>query len=211
MLRLIAAFLILFCLVSCGDSGSDKDSGNLTDDNNNSSSEENCDNIPKSQGLSEPCCMKYGIDACGAGLFCEKFDGRTLATCYPEKSRGDMTECREDKHCLSGVCNKELSKCKSLPGMECEKAIGCIALDEPYLCEYYSKKCESITGYAGDVCRSDDDCDSGECSETLLLCKAEMLENCNWNGIESNEHCIAGLQCMLENGGNSICLPIKFN
>src|SRR5690242_15443328 len=46
-----------------------------------------------SQGLSGPCCPELGIDACGANLFCAAFDGREQATCYPERSRMDGTEC----------------------------------------------------------------------------------------------------------------------
>ena len=41
---------------------------------------------PAAQGLSQPCCLSWGADACGAGLFCGAFDGRTVTTCYPERS-----------------------------------------------------------------------------------------------------------------------------
>ena len=80
---------------------------------------------PRTQTLSQPCCTEYGVDACGASLFCAAFDGRTQATCYLEKSRADAAECAADVHCLSGACNPELQRCRSLPGQACTREIGC--------------------------------------------------------------------------------------
>lgn len=75
--------------------------------------------FPVSQGLSEPCCRQHGIDACGAGLFCEAFDGRTQTTCYAEGSRGDGQECRDDLHCSGGRCPPSTMRCGPGPGDRC--------------------------------------------------------------------------------------------
>ena len=53
---------------------------------------------PPSQGLSQPCCLSHGADACGAGLFCAAFDGRKIPTCYTENSRADRATCFQDNH-----------------------------------------------------------------------------------------------------------------
>ena len=84
-----------------------------------------CVGIGKSQGASEACCLSYGVDACGAGLFCAAFDGRTQPTCYPERSRADLASCNADVQCTSGSCNTSAGKCRSLPSMPCEVEVGC--------------------------------------------------------------------------------------
>ncbi|APR86013.1 Hypothetical protein A7982_11362 [Minicystis rosea] len=60
--------------------------------------------LPRSQQASEPCDMDYGVDACGAGLFCAAFDGREIATCYQERSRGPGQECIVAENCANGRC-----------------------------------------------------------------------------------------------------------
>jgi hypothetical protein len=60
---------------------------------------------PASQALSQACCTERGADACGAGLFCAAFDGRTQATCYAEGSRADGQTCTADIQCSGNSCN----------------------------------------------------------------------------------------------------------
>ena len=82
-----------------------------------------------SQASSQPCCLDWGADACGAGLFCAAFDGRTQPTCYPDHSRLGAAECSADTQCLSNACD-ETHVCKGVPGGKCDPAIGCgTALD----------------------------------------------------------------------------------
>jgi hypothetical protein len=78
---------------------------------------------PVSQPLSAPCCPDRGADACGAGLFCAAFDGRTQPTCYPEHSRFDAQSCTADVQCLttsacdsSGVCKGKADGGCTTPG-----------------------------------------------------------------------------------------------
>lgn len=80
---------------------------------------------PKSQQASQPCCPEHGIDACGALLVCGALDGRTQPTCYPERSRADMTECSHDLLCVSGSCNLEKRRCFSDYFNPCDPEIGC--------------------------------------------------------------------------------------
>jgi hypothetical protein len=61
--------------------------------------------FPASQALSGPCCTERGADACGAGLFCAAFDGRTQPTCYPEHSRAEGQTCTEDIQCAGNTCD----------------------------------------------------------------------------------------------------------
>src|SRR5262245_16402672 len=85
---------------------------------------EPCD-LPRTQGPSQPCCTKYGIDACGASLFCAALDGRATATCYLEHSRLDSEECGEDRQCASRSCNPAQRKCRALPMTKCSAEVGC--------------------------------------------------------------------------------------
>ncbi len=61
--------------------------------------------LPRAQAPSQACCLEYGVDACGAGLFCGAFDGRTVPTCYVERSRADGASCTQDIQCVSNSCN----------------------------------------------------------------------------------------------------------
>ena len=67
--------------------------------------EQDCDAIAMTQGPSQPCCIAYGIDACGPNLFCAAFDGRSQPACYVDRSRLDGESCGADKHCLGASCN----------------------------------------------------------------------------------------------------------
>lgn len=118
--------------------------------------------VPAIQGASEPCCLAYGIDACGAGLFCAAFDGRTEPTCYVERSQMDGSECTEDRQCASGSCNGEARACRSIPTTSCEPTIGCAPLDgATYVC--VDGRCARTDGGAGDPCASAGDCTTGYC------------------------------------------------
>jgi hypothetical protein len=123
----------------------------------------NCTGISKSQGLSQPCCQEFGIDACGAGLFCAAFDGRTQATCYPEHSRMALTQCDEDRDCASSACETMTHKCKSLPGEMCDTGVGCAAaMSNQYICQPETMKCvKKGAGICGDNCASNADCIEG--------------------------------------------------
>ena len=82
-----------------------------------------------SQAPSQPCCLDWGSDACGAGLFCAAFDGRTQPTCYPDRSRLGGEDCTADTQCLGNACDAT-HVCKGVPGGKCDPAIGCgTALD----------------------------------------------------------------------------------
>lgn len=98
---------------------------------------------PASQAPSQPCCTEWGADACGAGLFCAAFDGRTQATCYPDRSRLGGASCSADTQCLSNACDAT-QVCKGVPGGKCDPSIGCgTALDSE--ARYY---CAAVSGGA---------------------------------------------------------------
>jgi hypothetical protein len=112
--------------------------------------------------------MDYGIDACGAGLFCAAFDGRTQATCYPERSRPDMEECAADAHCASGSCNTTVGRCQSSPFRPCEVGVGCADTDDGgFVC--IDGECDLTEGVMGSPCERDDDCDDGVCDGSTCL------------------------------------------
>src|SRR5262245_10943602 len=71
------------------------------------------------------CCPDYGLDACGAGLFCAAYDGRTVSSCYKERSRANLASCSADRECASGDCAETAGKCRGLLGEKCEVAVGC--------------------------------------------------------------------------------------
>lgn len=72
-------------------------------------------NYPASQGLSQPCCFSLGIDACGAQLFCEAFDGRMQPTCYAERSRQVGQTCSADIQCSTERCSPSDHTCALSP------------------------------------------------------------------------------------------------
>jgi hypothetical protein len=99
-----------------------------------------------SQSLSQPCCLERGPDACGAGLFCAAFDGRTQATCYPEHVRLGGQPCTADVQCLGLACDAS-GVCKGAPNGTCSAAIGCgkaLGSDLPFFCDE--------TASAGPIC-----------------------------------------------------------
>jgi hypothetical protein len=122
-----------------------------------------CDSsIPKTQSLSQPCCQAYGIDACGAGLFCAAFDGRTQATCYAEHARMDQETCGEDVQCLSSSCNLDVGKCRSTPQTSCTQEVGCAPDPTGRMYTCGSGGTCTITGSAiYSHCTQGADCDAG--------------------------------------------------
>lgn len=80
--------------------------------------------IPPVQGPSEACDPTYGIDACGAGLFCAAFDGRKLSTCYFNKSRTKGQTCALSEHCTTNTCASGV--CAGAPfGAPCQTDFDC--------------------------------------------------------------------------------------
>jgi hypothetical protein len=135
--------------------------------------------------LSQPCCLDRGVDACGAELFCAAFDGHTQATCYPEFSRQDQTECTADNQCSSQHCNLDLGKCMSTPGLACSADIGCAPdlMSNRYFCNtaQASPTCNMVgDGKAGAACGQDADCAGGHCRLGDMRCLAALGESCEW-------------------------------
>jgi hypothetical protein len=152
-----------------------------------------CQGLPKTQTLSEPCCPGYGVDACGASLFCAAFDGRTQATCYAERSRPDMTGCTADIQCVSGSCNAAVQECRSLIGMPCNTQIGCAP--SPNASKYVCAKgtCTFSYGKAGDPCGVDSDCQTGTC--VANECVSTMGGACTNQGQCASGLCCNGMTC----------------
>lgn len=120
-----------FALASaCGAGGGDDDDDDDDDGETNSSDDDGVvvtsggEKPGPSQGLSEECDADLGVDACGAGLFCAAFDGRTVTTCYAERSRMEDQECGENFHCVTNYCDDDV--CSTKPaGAACEESIEC--------------------------------------------------------------------------------------
>jgi hypothetical protein len=133
-----------------------------------------CDGIGMSQPATAPCCLEYGIDACGASLFCAAFDGRLVPTCYLERSRRDLEECGADLHCISGSCNTDALKCRSLAGQACDAGVGCAPAPngvDLYVCDGHpdggpANTCKLVGRDLGDPCLPDNGCEAGACIDT---------------------------------------------
>lgn len=152
-----------------------------------SSPDQDCTGLSRSQTVSQPCCLAFGVDACGANLFCAAFDGREQPTCYVERSRKDLEACTEDRQCVSGACNSLSGKCRSTPLTKCDPATGCA--DDPagrkYGCrvETSPSTCEPIgNGATGDFCVEPTDCASGACKHQ----KCECVPRCSGKQCGSN-------------------------
>jgi hypothetical protein len=176
------AFVLAVALtyLSCDDTDTDTNGGG-----------DNCEDIGLSQPLSAPCCSSLGVDACGAGLFCDAFDGRTQTTCYAERSRTDMTECNADVQCVSGSCNLDEHACRSLPEQACTSAIGCSDVETGmhYVCN--GEQCVYSDGGIGDPCNSQEDCVDSVCENSI--CLGDQGAPCSpWS---SSPVCRSGLCC----------------
>ena len=130
--------------------------------------------FPVSQAESQPCCPSLGKDACGAGLFCEAFDGRTQHTCYQDNSRVGAEECREDGHCASNECEPQTERCLSMPAESCQTDPGCVSpvSGDRYHCAPENQRCEVTRGREGDPCDRAESCvaDSAECVNGSCSC-----------------------------------------
>jgi hypothetical protein len=163
--------------------------------------------FPASQGLSQPCCVGLGIDACGAGLFCAAFDGRTHL---------DGMQCSEDRDCLSFGCNTEMGLCRSSPGMPCTAAVGCSTpMEKPMSCAR-----DSITnslvcqprgnGSCAAVCGYDAECLgyaglAGKCNTQAGRCECGLGEEGTIYDNCSDAGCLVG-RCGSFSGGPDICV-----
>lgn len=143
--------------------------------------------LPKSQGLSAPCCQAWGIDACGAQLFCAAFDGRTQPTCYPLGSRADQAECTANEQCSSNECNLTVHRCRSAMYRPCTRDVGCAngAFCPAGTC---------TAGSLGDACSTRTDCKS------FLACRNDACAT----PVAPGSRCVADgdcLQAQLPDGG----------
>jgi hypothetical protein len=134
-MRSLTATLTL-CLALAGCSGGGTDPATATTD---------CKSIDPVREVSQSCCPEWGVDACGAGLFCAAFDGRTMPTCYPLYSQRGLQGCTDDSHCASRACNPTTHLCKSgFMSEDCTSATGCV---DDYACRNacpgYSTACSA--------------------------------------------------------------------
>src|SRR5262249_54079347 len=123
--------------------------------------------FPASQTQSEPCCLEWGVDACGAGLFCAAFDGRTQPTCYAEGSRRDGATCNGNVQCVSGSCNTDHGHRRATAGTPCAPGLGCGPSPDgrPNYCgtSPSGQLCQRQQA-SGISCTSDAECLSGHCN-----------------------------------------------
>lgn len=119
------------------------------------------------QALSQPCCRNLGVDACGAGLFCAAFDGRTQASCYAEYTRRANETCTDDRQCISRSCNVSQQKCRGIYSETCSVIVGCTAVASgvgPVFC--VDGTCQRVgDGSDGSVCGTNSDCTHQRCSD----------------------------------------------
>jgi hypothetical protein len=165
------------------------------------------DDCEPSRGLSESCCEDLGIDACGAGLFCAAFDGRTVATCYPDGIRQPGQECAADGHCISKSCHVDQHRCLGMPGTACEVGLGCsdvVMGGGIWSCAPSSLLCEANIGANDTPCDSAAECASQICTDGTCR-KMEQppdpLRPCN----QACDSCDPAL------GACSACLEMQFS
>lgn len=135
--------------------------------------------IEPGQLLSAPCCEGHGVDACGAGLFCAAFDGRTQSACYAERSRADGDACTEDRQCASNSCNAEAGACRSATSA-CSLEIGCApsADGTARFCAVLDGQTEPSCQLEhslgdGQTCTEDRQCKSNSCNLEAGKCRAK--------------------------------------
>ncbi len=161
-----------------------------------------------SRGLTESCCLTHGIDACGSGLFCAAFDGRSIPVCYAERTRDDLTMCTEDRQCRSGSCNSGVNLCRTLsidPQSACTAGVGCVdSLGDllPCLNVGFGYECTYTDGNLHDPCNTDADCNIDFCDLATMQCSYEIEGAC-----ASNADCAYdGLVCKyFPTRGNMLC------
>lgn len=122
--------------------------------------------VGPARAASERCCPSFGTDACGAGLFCAALDGRTIPTCYPERSRPVGASCTAGNQCVSGGCSATQGVCQPGRGEMCTNEVGCgSAGGRRAVCTGYisttdsSMRCNEIgDGSMCAPCETDSDC-----------------------------------------------------
>jgi hypothetical protein len=149
----------------------------------------------RSRGPSEPCCLDFGVDACGANLFCAAFDGRSQATCYVVGTRTAGEECKESKQCLSGSCVK--NKCAALLSETCDPAIGCAqkgatGTANPIACKAERQSAPTCTRLS--LTR----CESGPCASA-------QGDICAVRSAGLSLKCPRGTECVSQGGDVSTC------
>jgi hypothetical protein len=167
---------------------------------------EDCTSIPKVQGLAQACCPAWGVDACGPGLFCAAFDGRTVDACYVVGSRKAGETCTADEQCESTSCNVAAGVCHAATGAPCTESAGCagdqVCAADP---QCHQSACSSLTCQPveqGLVCATDTDCNSAD----GFVCDTDHL--CGWSDghpcIPGYERCVTGDVCCPSTG---VCTP----
>lgn len=135
---------------------------------------QDCSGLMKSQAVSAPCCLAFGVDACGANLFCAAFDGRTQPTCYLERSRADNATCLDDGHCVSGSCKMPEGRCRATLGNMCMPELGCatVASGAHVVCAKLLgvMRCAVTQGTDGEPCEGNTDCASKICTDYQCAC-----------------------------------------
>lgn len=123
--------------------------------------------VMPSRAVSERCCPAFGADACGASLFCAALDGRTIPTCYPERSRAVGASCTANNQCVSGGCNTTRMVCQQLLAMPCDPAVGCapnggrrtVCTGNIRPSETIPPQCQAVgSGALCEPCETDADC-----------------------------------------------------
>lgn len=202
---LLLLLALTLALAACGDSRGRADRSNRsdvgqldadhhTDDANNPDTEPDVPDLDPARceeegldpvaGLSQRCCLDYGIDACGPGLFCAAYDGREFAACYANHSRTDGASCTADNECQSYRCNRETGRCKASPNTTCTPTDGCGPGPETaanYVCA--AGTCQKSTGAERQPCATHADCQSQICMNNQ--CTAGRLGD----ACTAHEHC----------------------
>ena len=139
---------------------------------------------PKVQNVSQPCCVAYGPDACGANLFCAALDGRTVATCYPLHSRLSGESCTGTEQCLDGTC---------IGGICCRQA-GQACLDSTQCCAGTCSQQQCVCRKQGETCSKTTDCCTGTCTGGKCYC-APAAATCSAPGECCGGSCAGGKCC----------------
>lgn len=147
--------------------------------------------LPKVQGPAAACCKGYGADACGAGLFCDAFDGRTASTCYVNRGRITGETCNADAQCTTNKCSSE-GFCAAAPLATCKAEWGCndFVQSKHYVCA--EGTCQPASASTGCVDSSDCGdalvCQSGKCMTGTTLVGA----SCTQSAECASAHCFQG-------------------
>ena len=132
-----------------------------------------CTGVMPVSGLAARCCPDFGVDACGPGLFCAAFDGRSFPACYADHARLDGESCTDDRHCLSYRCSADAQVCRSSPGASCTTALGCGPGPSMSTVVCAGGTCRPSTGNTGAPCGLGTDCATGFCVASVCSAGAE--------------------------------------